>query len=85
MWKGGTLELIIAIIFVVIGNLITLYGYYLKAQEQAQKEKERQRKVQERRQKEQQKQDRQSNRPRKKRYKIQHTIYLNHLKEKRYG
>lgn len=84
MRKGGALELIIAIIFVIIGNLITLYGYCLKAQEQAQKERERQRKVQERRQKEQQKQERQNSRLRNKRYKIQHTIYLDHLKEKQH-
>lgn len=74
--------MIIAIIFVIIGNLITLYGYYLKAQEQVQKEKERQRKVEERRQKEQQRQERQNKRPRKKKYHIIHTIYLNRWMER---
>ena len=61
------MELIICWILIIVGSCLTVYAEVGKILTKTEKER--------------QKQKRKKNRPRNKHYKIQHTIYLNHLKE----
>lgn len=79
------MELIFGLMLALIGSVFTVYSEITKNKVKIDKEQEKlnealRKQIKEERKK-LEKMERQITRPRHKQYKIQHTIYLNHLKE----